>query len=382
MEFTFYQGVKVIPGVGVINKVGELLRDVGYQKAFLVFDEGIRKVGVVDKIEKSLEQSHISFVEFSKVLPDPPAHIINEGAALCKENECDCVIGIGGGSAIDSAKGINILRFNDGNILEYATKEIKHCTGLITIPTTSGTGSELSNGAIISDVEHDAKIPVLCANCMSEYTILDPELTVGMPSGLTMMTGLDVFSHAAEAYTAITSNMMTDLVCEKVLETVAQNLEIAVKDGTNIDARTKMQAAASIGGWMLYNCCAHVGHSFAHVIGGNFHVIHGAACAYGLPYVLKEIVVAVPQKVKKIGEILGAQFNGDEKPDEIAKKSAEAYIAFTKRLGLKDISEWNIEVKDFNKLVQEVINEPFAGLTPIKVDEAVASRIIKGALNL
>lgn len=219
MDYTFYQGVKVIPGVGFVNKIGELCRDTGYKKAFIVCDQGIKQTGIVDRVEKLLEESAIEYFEYAKVVPDPPASVIDEGARICKETNCDCVIAIGGGSALDSAKGINILRFNQGRILDYATKQMQVCSGLITIPTTSGTGSELSNGAIISDTEHNLKLPILCANCMSEYTILDPELTRGMPSALTMMTGLDVFSHAFEAYTAITANIMTDLVCEKIMET-------------------------------------------------------------------------------------------------------------------------------------------------------------------
>lgn len=173
------------------------------------------------------------------------------------------------------------------------------CRGLITIPTTSGTGSELSNGAIISDTEHNLKLPILCANCMSEYTILDPELTRGMPASLTMMTGLDVFSHAFEAYTAITANMMTDLVCEKIMETVIEYLPQVIKDGNNLAAREKMQAASSMGGWMLYNCCAHVGHSIAHVLGAHFHLAHGACCSYGLSNVIVEMADTQCEKIKK-----------------------------------------------------------------------------------
>lgn len=307
MKFSLIQNTKVLAGCGTVVQIGKLLHESGYKKAFLVFDSGVKGVGIIDKITSSLAAFNIEYLEFDKVLPDPPASIVNEGATLCKRESCDCVVAIGGGSVIDTAKGITILRFNDGKILDYGKlgAEIKKSVGLISIPTTSGTGSELSDGLIISDTEHNQKVPILATNAMSEYAIIDPELTVGMPVGLTMMTGLDVFSHAAEAYTTVISNITTDMLCEKIMETVVEYLPVAVKDGNNLEARTKMQVSASIGGWMLANACAHIGHSIAHVIGAKYHLVHGAACAYGFPAMIKYIAPVSTIKVKKLEKFLG-----------------------------------------------------------------------------
>lgn len=377
LNYTFVQSVKVLTGKGSINNIGEACKDHGYKKAFLVFDKGIKSAGVVDKIESALEAKGVSFVEYNKVLPDPPSDMIDEGAELCKKEGCDCVIAIGGGSSIDAGKGINILRFNDGKILDYVTKEMKHCSGLITVPTTSGTGSELSNGAIVSDSKTGQKIPVLCFNNMSEITVLDPELTAGMPYKLTLLTGLDVFSHCVEAYTANSSNPMTDLLCEKMIATVHEYLPKVLENPTDLDAREKMQCAASIGGWMLYNCCAHVGHSIAHVLGGYFHLIHGQACALGLPPVLKLISSAVPDKVKYIGEVLGAEFSGLETNEEIGEKAAKAYIEFSSSLKLPQADFGEVSDEEFNALVDMVVNEPFAGFTPVKIDSETATKLLK-----
>lgn len=374
LNYTFVQSVKVLTQRGAASLTGEVLSDAGYKKAFLVFDEGMRKVGILDIITKSLKAKGIEYVEYDKVMPDPTSTMIDEGAALCKETQCDCVVAIGGGSSIDAAKGINILRFNEGSILDYATKPMNLCTGLITIPTTSGTGSELSNGAIVSDVEHDAKVPVLCFNNMSEYTILDPTLTLGLPYGMTLMTGLDVLSHCMEAYTAIGSNPMTDLVCEKMISTVIEYLPKVLANPTDIDAREKMQCAASIGGWMLYNACAHVGHSIAHVIGAHFHIVHGKACAYGVPSVLKAIASAVPHKVAFIAKALGKEVTTF---DDVGDVAANAYKEFVTSLQLPEIESYDISDEEFNQLVQSVVNEPFASLTPVKVDEQLATKMLK-----
>lgn len=341
----------------------------------LVFDIGMKQIGLIDKITASLKEIGLEYFEYDKVIPDPPSTLVDEGLSLCKANSCDCVIGIGGGSSIDTAKGINIMRFNDGSILDYATKPMNVCTGLITVPTTSGTGSELSNGAIISDVEHDVKVPILCYNCMSEYTVLDPELTVGMPYKLTLLTGLDVFSHAAEAYTTVLANPMTGLVCEKVMETVVQYLPIVLKDPKNIEARERMQCAASQGGWMLFNSVAHIGHSVAHVLGANLHIIHGAACAYGFPAVFKKVALSCPDKVAYIGRLLGADITEQDTPEQIGEKTAASYKAFVAELGLDPISA-KVDEKMHKTLVREIAKEPFIPLTPFAVNDEVIEEIL------
>ena len=381
LNYTFVQSVKVLTGAGCISNIGEACEDHGYKKAFLVFDEGVRNAGIIDKIEKSLKLNKVSYVEYSKVLPDPPSDIIEAGADLCKQEKCDCVIAIGGGSSIDTGKGINILRFNEGKILDYAAKEMKVCHGLITVPTTAGTGSELSNGAIVSDSKTGEKIPVLCFNNMSEIALVDPQLTVGMPYRLTLLTGLDVFSHCAEAYTAVSSNPMTDLLCEKMMETVHTYLPKVLENPGDEYAREKMQCAASIGGWMLYNCCAHVGHSIAHVLGGHFHIVHGAACAYGMPAVLKLIATATPEKVKYIGEVLGAKYAGSESDEEIGSKAAEAYLKFVSDLKLPEKQFGKIDEEEFELLVDAVVNETFAGFSPVEINEKTASRLLREVMH-
>lgn len=376
--FTLTQSVKVLNGCGCISQLGELLTQAGFKKPLIVTTNGKSSTAVLAKAKEALEAAGIGFVEFRKVFPDPPAEIVDEGAALCKKEGCDCVIGLGGGSSIDTAKGINVLRFNDGSILEYAAgKPMKHCSGLIAIPTTSGTGSELSNGAIISDTARGLKLPVLCVENMPEYAVLDPELTATMPYKLTLVTGLDTFSHCYEAYTSKLCNPMTDLVCEKAMETIAEYLPIALAEPNNIAARERVQNAAALGGWMLYHACAHVGHSIAHVLGGKLHIIHGAACAYGTPAVLRAIAPAVPEKVKKIGEILGAEFTGTETPAETGAKSAEAYAAFAKKLGLEPVSKDGIDDGKIAELAKAVSQEMFAGLAPIDVDEALAEKMLR-----
>lgn len=380
LNCTFTQSVKVLTGQGCIQQIGELLQQAGYRKAFLVFDEFMKTSGVISKIESSLQEKDIAFVEYSKVVPDPPAEIVEEGANLCKQNECDCVVAIGGGSSIDTGKGINILRFNEGNVLDYAEKEMNLCTGLIVVPTTAGTGSEMSNGAIISDTQNNVKVPILCFKNMPDYAILDPELTVGMPYNLTLMTGLDAFSHAAESYTSKNANPMTDFICEKTMQTVIENLPIVLKEPQNLEAREKMQCAASIGGWTLYSASAHIGHSIAHVLGAKAHMVHGAACAYVLPAVLKNLASVAPQKIAYIGSLLGVEYSGQETSEDIGNLAGRAFQDYVLKLGLPPMQNDVITETMKEELIELIAQEPLAALSPIPADKNFIQMLLKEIL--
>lgn len=380
VNYTCMQNVKIMVGEGCHKDMGAALKEAGYNKAFVVYDKGVKDAGIIDKVLGSLKAAGLGYAEFDKVLPDPPADVVDEGGILCTKEGCDCVIGIGGGSAIDTAKGINILRVNGGHILEYANpaKEMKKSLGLMSVPTTSGTGSELSNGLIISDTANNIKVAILVVNGMSEFAVIDPAFSAGMPKGLTIMTGLDVFSHAAEGYTTALANPMTDMITKAVMENVVKYLPKAVADGSDMEARTKMHIAASLGGWMLANPSAHVGHSIAHVLGGQFHIPHGACCAYSLPVVLEAMSTVLTDKVKDIGEILGAEYDGTEDSVTIGKKAAEVYKRFAyETVGVKRIEEFTQEKADIATLADRVVNEPLAGLAPMKITNELATQMLE-----
>lgn len=347
MNYSFEQTIKMVCGWDSLNQLPTLLKEEGFQRPLVVCDQ---------------------------VQPDPPAPIIDAGAALCREQNCDCVVAVGGGSTIDTAKGINLLRFNEGNILDYAGgKAYRPASGLISIPTTAGTGSELSNGMIVTDPDSAQKLAIIA---YGEFAILDPALTATMPASLTVNTGLDVFSHAFEAYTSILSNPMADAVCEKIMAEVCRWLPAAKANGDDQTARQRMAVASSLGGWMLSNACAHVGHSLAHVLGAKFHMPHGLVCSYTLPVTMETIAPAVPEKVRYAGEILGVQFTGTETPQEIGIQAAQAYRRF--RDGLLDGKAVTFPIDDSNlkALAEEVAAEAFAGLTPVKVDLSLAQQML------
>lgn len=375
MNYAFEQSVKMVCGWGSLNQLSQLLKDEGYRKPLIVCDQLVRQIGLLDRLEGLVKEAGGQAVVFDQVQPDPPAHIVDAGAELCRKEGCDCVIAVGGGSTIDTAKGINLLRFNEGKILDYAKgEEHKPAEGLISIPTTAGTGSELSNGMIVTDTENAQKLAIIA---YGNYAILDPALTVTMPASLTVNTGLDVFSHAFEAYTSVLSNPMADAVCEKVMAEVIRWLPVAKTEPENHTARQRMAVASSMGGWMLANACAHVGHSLAHVLGAKFHLPHGLVCSYTLPVTMECIAPVAAEKVKYVGELLGAEFTGAETAQEIGVKAAAAYRSFRESLLDGKKTEFPITEENIAALAQEVTQELFAGLTPVKVDMDLATQLLR-----
>lgn len=371
LSYRLIQKTKVLAGRGMIARLPDLLTDAGFTKPCLVFDKGVEAAGIIKRITDILSRKGFSYHTYNKITADPVSDLVDEGAAIHKAGNCDCIVAIGGGSTMDAAKGINIMCHNDGHILDYAGNEDKMSPagGLICIPTTSGTGSELSNWIVISDRETGAKHPINIINSMAEYALLDPELTVGLPPQITAATGMDVFCHAFEAYTSTQSSIATDLICEKIMETVIHYLPIAVDKGHDIVARERMMMASSYGGWMLVDGLVHIGHCIAHELGAAFHIPHGAACAYAFPAMVNHIALVESDKIRYVGELLGVTFTGTETYKEIAEKTTEAFLYFRDKLiKLRPFSDYNPDLTKVDlRMAQAILDDPITSLTPVPV---------------
>lgn len=371
LNYRLVQKTKVLAGQGAIALLPDLLREAGLTKPCLVFDRGVEAAGIIERITDILSRNGFSYHTYNKITADPTADIVDEGAAIHRAGSCDCIVAIGGGSTMDAAKGINVMCHNEGHILDFVGREdeMHPAGGLICIPTTSGTGSELSNWIVITDLQAGTKHPINVINSMAEYALLDPELTIGLPPQITAATGLDVFSHAFEAYTSRSSNISTNLICEKIMETVIRYLPAAVERGHDITARERMMIAASYGGWMLVDGLVHIGHCIAHEIGAAFHIPHGAACAYAFPAMVEHIALMESEKIRYTGELLGAVFTGQETCKEIAAKTIEAYVHFRDEvLHLRPLSEYHPDLTRVNlEMAQNIVRDPITSMTPVPV---------------
>lgn len=380
LQVHMVQTVKTVIGAGSVAKLVDILAEQGKKKPCIVCDEGIVKVGLLDKTTAALKANNIEFAVYDKVLPDPPVYTVEEGIKFYNENGCDAIVALGGGSSIDTAKGINVLRYNEGPIFKYsdfaAAATMKPNPGLISIPTTSGTGSELSDGIILTN--GSIKYAIASPLVMSEYAILDPELMTGLPAHITASTGMDVLAHAAEAYISNISNSFTDFISEKIMQTVYEYLPIATKDPTNMEAREQMCLSAAIAGWMLGQAHSVAGHSIAHALGGHYHIPHGFACAYALPPVLEYDVDCFPKKVKWIGELFGVKFSGNETNAEIGAMTKKAINEFRDNvLGLKLAKDFAHDAAPYDVVADTALKDVFQLFNPRQMTKEDCIAIIE-----
>lgn len=379
MDVKLLQRVKVLDTDHLAQTVLEVLQTEGYQRPLFVMDSFLAQVPLVQETQALLEKSGITVSVFDQVVSDPPAQTIRDGVTAFGAAHADSLIAIGGGSSIDVARGINIVRVNGGDILDYTDtqKSIEPCPGLIAIPTTSGTGSELSNALVVTDVATEKKVAILADNAVSEYAILNPDLLLSLPKKMTIATGLDAFSHAAEGYTSRLASPVTDAICEKVMFLLYNYLPRAVENGHDREARQRVMVAAALAGWMLNNAGTNAGHSMAHILGSKYHLVHGEAVAYALPGVLEQVAPLLPHKVAEIGQILGVTYAPTDTLSERCNQAIKAYQHFRDDLvGLHPFSDYRVSEEELVTNAEAVANEQFAGNTPGEMNKQVATKLL------
>ncbi|MTI57639.1 1-propanol dehydrogenase PduQ [Geosporobacter ferrireducens] len=288
------------------------LRHVNGKRAFIVTDAFMVKLGLVDQVTARLDANHVSYEVFSEVEPDPSLQTVKKGLMRILEMKPDLMISIGGGSAIDAGKAIMMLCIHTKE--KFIDIENIKKPWYIAIPTTSGTGSEVTSYAVITDRENNLKIPLSEDLMMPDVALLDCALTKTVPPHVTADTGMDVLTHAMEAYVSSLANDFTDIYAEKAIHHVFHYLLRAYKDGNDMEARQKMHTASCMAGIAFTNASLGINHSLAHTFGAKFHLSHGRSNAIFLPHVIR--------------------FNAGLGAGDIENQTAKKYAAISKKLGL------------------------------------------------
>jgi alcohol dehydrogenase class IV len=348
MSFRISSKAEVLFGAGESHQAGKRTAALGCSKVLCVYDKGVKDAGIVDPIVKNLEQSGLKVVHYGSVLADPPDTMIDECGNLGRKEKIDGIVGIGGGSTLDTAKAVNVLQTNPGSIQQYFAPSGYHRPGkpLVLIPTTAGTASEVTHMAVVSNTITKTKGGVLGPATIANLAIVDPLLTVGMPPHLTAATGMDTFAHALEAYTSVGQSIMSDILAEKAIELVFKYLPAAVKNGSDIEARTQMSFACLIAGMAFNDAMIHFGHALGHCLGAMHHVPHGVACAIAMPGVIDVIQDVMPDKVRRVGELMGLKLPKNLKAAKLAQMVSDGIIAFNKKLGIPTLKQCKVKESD------------------------------------
>lgn len=320
---------KIVTGIKSVTTLPEEIRLLGGKRVFIFTDEGIVKAGICEQVLQILEGHVESVSVFGKVPPEPPLETIDECLALAREAGCDLVIGLGGGSAMDVAKVISVLLTNDKTLAQMIGVNLVEKRGVpkILIPTSAGTGSEVTPIVILTDQQENLKKGIVSDFLFPETAILDPELTVSLPPGATAASGMDALIHAVEAYTSVNATPMTDHLALRAIELVVANIRSAWANGNNLDARMNMLEGSLLAGQAFANAGVTAVHAFAYPLGGEFHVPHGVSNAVMLCAVLRFNMIANLKKFATLGELLC--------PDDTSLDSkvlAEAGVSFLERL--------------------------------------------------
>jgi alcohol dehydrogenase len=322
-------------GPGSIQKLPAKFQALDGKNVMIVTDKGIVSAGILDKITTVLKNAGMDFAVFDDVKTDPSTDIVENIFTMFKEAESDCILAIGGGSPIDAAKGVSLLSKNPGKLQDYAGvgKVLFKGLPLIAVPTTAGTGSEVTIFAVLSDLAANVKFTITSLLIAPDVALLDPELTLTLPASITAATGLDAMTHAVEAHTSLISQPMTDALALEAMRLLYRYLPEAVNCGSSLPARTMVLQGALMAGVAFNNAFLGLSHAIASPLGAHFHVPHGMANAVMLPYVMEYNYIAAPEKYAAISRAMGVCIT-DGDIYENAYKAVETMKKFVKLCGL------------------------------------------------
>ena len=351
---TFYSPRKIIFGQGAALQAGVEAKGLGASKVLMVTDPGVVKNDLLKPVLESLSSAGLAYSIYDKVQPEPPARAVDEAAGQFQEDACDLVLGIGGGSSMDVAKGVSILAVNRGRILDYSGMDMVCKAGVpkMLMPTTAGTGSEITRVLVVTDETTNVKHVVYSLHCLPEVAIVDPRLTFTMPPSVTADTGMDALVHAVETFVSRNATPFSDILAERAIAWIGRYLPIAWAKGSNEEARYYMSLAATISGMAFASGGLGAVHGLSYVLGTRYHMPHGRSNAIMLPHVMRFNLMGAPVKYAAIAALLGLDTEGIS-VDEAAAQSVEAVKSLLEKLQIPiHLGAYGIAKEDVPHLVE------------------------------
>ncbi|WP_077329028.1 iron-containing alcohol dehydrogenase [Virgibacillus siamensis] len=362
---TFHSPQTINYGRNAFGEVGREAKARG-KKAIIVSDKVMNDLEYVSECRDNLLKEGVDSVTYLGVDSEPTDIYVDEALTLFNEENCEIVISLGGGSCIDTAKSIAVLATNDGYIGDYMgmkkmaeVKPIPH----IAIPTTAGTGSEVTDAVVIANTTTDVKMMIKQPSFLPEVAIVDPLLTLSSPKQVTAATGIDALSHAVEAYISKRSHPMTDDMALSAMKLIVENITIAYEDGDNLDARENMSLGAMQAGLAFSNASVCLVHGLSRPIGALFHVPHGFSNAMLLPAVLEFSKDYAIKRLADLGRIFipAAENYSDEQAADVAVASVKSLCL---KLNIPNLNGWGIDKTEFESVVSKMSKDALASGSP------------------
>jgi len=384
--YEFCCRVKTVSGHESLVKIPGILEDLKARRPMIITDKGVSGAGLVDRVKKAMGSNVEIAAIVDSVPPDSEIKIVNEISEIYREKKCDSIIAIGGGSPMDTAKGVNILVSLDGHdLFDYSgvgkiTRKLKP---LIAIPTTSGTGSEMTLVAVIADHAHHRKLGFSSYFLLPDVAVLDPAMTETLPPHLTASTGMDALCHACEAYICMGKNPLSDTTALSAIRLIGKNLTEAVKNPGNRDARMALANASALAGISFSNSMVGMVHNIGHAIGGACGVPHGVCMSILLPYGLE---FNLHRTGKLTGELLMPLAGAEEYSRTAEDQRPAKAISYVRQLNqeLHDLTEGAhprflsevydregkrmIEEQDFDDIIRKAMDDPAQFYNPEDLD--------------
>lgn len=383
-EFEFYSPIKIVTGVGESQKLNKWVELFQASLVLVIVDGVVAKTDAFLAMTESMKEQGISFDIFSDTIPEPPMELIDNLAAQVREKAYDLVIAVGGGSPMDTAKAVCMLKNNEGRIKEYlfgGSRTPKYpSVPLICIPTTAGSGSEVSCASVIEDTEEHIKLSCTHPNLYAKVAILDPLMQKGMPASVTAGTGMDAMTHAIESYTSKNSSVFTEMYARKAIAIIARHLPIAVKEPENLESRMMMAQASTMAAITMANGGLGAVHGISQSMGGVAHTPHGITNAILLPKVMKYNYKGDMEKFADIAALLGVD-TSEMTTEEAAKAAGKKIAEINAEIGIPDnITSLKVTKDMFPEIVKGTMGYRLLWMNPIPFTEELGYKILEESL--
>lgn len=378
--FKFILPTKIRYGTGIIRVLGEELTNLNARKAMVITDEGLVKSGLTHQIENIIKKEKIEFIVYDEIEANPKDYNVEDCAQEAIKESVDIIVAFGGGSSIDAAKAVAVLARQGGKVRDYQGEgKIKdNCLPLIAIPTTAGTGSEITLSSVITDTKERFKFTIKDTAIAAKTAIVDPELTITVPPIITASTGIDALTHAIEGYTANCTEPIAEAAGIYAVEFISHNIVESVKNGNNIEARDKMMMGSLLAGLSFSHADVASVHCMAEALGSMYDAPHGMCNAILLPYVMEYNLPCVEYKYARIARAMGINMKNDY---EAASCGIDYIKDISKKIGLPGIKSLNVKPDNFERLAEISIKNSSNDSNPRKMTKEIYIQLFQKAYD-